>query len=165
MLTTDSGRDHLGVARLDVRNGELTWLVTDDEHDVTARLSPDGETLLVVTDDDGTSRLAVHDVDGTFRHAVGLPAELRGGVADFLAVPRWSPDGTGLAITWTDPATPADVLLVDAARGRSRRRGLVPRAAGGPRPRRPHQPRRADARRRDRAVLRLLARRSRRGRA
>lgn len=119
VITTDSGRDHLGVARLDVRSGELTWLVTDDEHDVTARLSPDGETLLVVTDDDGTSRLAVHDVDGTFRHAVGLPTELRGGVADFLAVPRWSPDGTGLAITWTDPATPADVLLVDAARGRS----------------------------------------------
>ncbi|MDD7920912.1 alpha/beta fold hydrolase [Actinomycetospora callitridis] len=119
VITTDSGRDHLGVARLDVRSGQLTWLVTDDEHDVTARLSPDGETLLVVTDDDGTSRLAVHDVDGTFRHAVGLPAELRGGVADFLAVPRWSPDGTGLAITWTDPATPADVLLVDAARGRS----------------------------------------------
>jgi pimeloyl-ACP methyl ester carboxylesterase len=119
VITTDSGRDHLGVARLDVRSGDLTWLVTDDEHDVTARLSPDGETLLVVTDDDGTSRLAVHDIDGTFRHAVGLPAELRGGVADFLAVPRWSPDGTGLAITWTDPATPADVLLVDAARGRS----------------------------------------------
>lgn len=119
VITTDSGRDHLGVARLDVGTGELTWLVTDDEHDVTARLSPDGGTLLVVTDDDGTSRLAVHDVDGTFRHAVGLPAELRGGVADFLAVPRWSPDGTGLAITWTDPATPADVLLVDAARGRS----------------------------------------------
>lgn len=119
VITTDSGRDHLGVARLDVRSGALIWLVTDDEHDVTARLSPDGETLLVVTDDDGTSRLAVHDVDGTFRHEVGLPAELRGGVADFLAVPRWSPDGTGLAITWTDPATPADVLLVDAARGRS----------------------------------------------
>ncbi len=127
VLTTDSGRDHLGVARLDVGNGELTWLVTDDEHDVTARLSPDGETLLVVTDDDGTSRLAVHDVDGTFRHAVGLPAELRGGVADFLAVPRWSPDGTGLAITWTDPATPADVLLVDAARGRS---GVVASSRG-----------------------------------
>ena len=119
VITTDSGRDHLGVARLDVRTGALTWLVTDDDHDVTARLSPDGETLLVVTDDDGTSRLAVHDADGTFRHAVGLPAELRGGVADFLAVPRWSPDGSGLAITWTDPATPADVLLVDAGRGRS----------------------------------------------
>jgi dipeptidyl aminopeptidase/acylaminoacyl peptidase len=94
-------------------------LITDDEHDVAARLSPDGRLLLAVTDDDGASRLAVHDADGTFLRAVSLPPELRGGVADFLTVPRWSPDGTGLALTWTDPATPADVLLVDAGRGRA----------------------------------------------
>jgi acetyl esterase/lipase len=119
IVTTDSGRDHLGVARLHVRSGTLTWLITDDDHDVTARLSPDGRLLLAVTDDDGASRLAVHDADGTFLRAVSLPPELRGGVADFLTVPRWSPDGTGLALTWTDPATPADVLLVDAGRGRA----------------------------------------------
>ncbi|WP_433785130.1 alpha/beta fold hydrolase [Actinomycetospora sp. CA-101289] len=119
VITTDSGRDHLGVARLDVVTGALHWLVTDDDHDVTARLSPDGESLLVVTDDDGASRLAIHDADGTFRRDVALPADYAGGVADFLAVPRWSPDGTGLALTWTDPATPADVVLVDAGRGRA----------------------------------------------
>jgi pimeloyl-ACP methyl ester carboxylesterase len=119
IITTDSGRDHLGVARLDVRTGALTWLVTDDDHDVTARLSPDGETLLVVTDEDGASRLAIHDADGTFLREVALPAHYVGGVADFLALPRWSPDGTGLALTWTDPATPADVVLVDAGRGRA----------------------------------------------
>ncbi|MFC5139514.1 S9 family peptidase [Actinomycetospora rhizophila] len=119
VITTDAGRDHLGVARLDVATGALTWLVTDDAHDVSARLSPDGRLLLVVTDDDGASRLAVHDVDGTFLRAVALPPELRGGVADFLTAPRWSPDSTGLTITWTDPATPADVLIVDAGRGRA----------------------------------------------
>ncbi len=119
IVTTDSGRDHLGVARLDVVTGALTWLVTDDDHDVTARLSPDGETLLVVTDDDGASRLAIHDADGTFLREVALPAGYVGGVADFLAVPRWAPDGTGLALTWSDPATPADVVLVDAGRGRA----------------------------------------------
>ncbi|GAA4911562.1 dipeptidyl aminopeptidase/acylaminoacyl peptidase [Actinomycetospora succinea] len=119
LLTTDAGRDHLGVARLDVATGALTWLVTDDAHDVAAHLSPDGRLLLVLTDDDGASRLAVHDVDGTFLRAIALPPELRGGVADFLSTPRWSPDSTGLAVTWTDPATPADVLIVDAARGRA----------------------------------------------
>lgn len=119
VITTDAGRDHLGVARLDVATGALTWLVTDDAHDVSARLSPDGRLLLVVTDDDGASRLAVHDVDGTFLRAIALPPELRGGVADFLTAPHWSPDSTGLAVTWTDPATPADVLIVDAGRGRA----------------------------------------------
>jgi acetyl esterase/lipase len=119
IVTTDSGRDHLGVARLDAATGLLTWLVTDDDHDVSARLSPDGRLMLVVTDEDGMSRLAIHDADGAFLRDVTLPAELRAGVADFLTLPRWSPDGTGLAITWTDPATPADVLLVDAERGRA----------------------------------------------
>jgi len=116
VLTTDSGRDHTGIARLDPDLGQLTWLVTDDAHDVSGRLSPDGRRLLVVTDDDGASRLAVHDLSGAHLRDVTVPGV---GVADFLTTPRWSPDGGGLALTWTDPATPADVLLVDAATGRS----------------------------------------------
>jgi dipeptidyl aminopeptidase/acylaminoacyl peptidase len=116
IVATDSGRDHLGLARLDVITGALTWLVTDDAHDVTGRLSPDGGSLLVSTDDDGASRLAIHDAEGTRRLDVALPGV---GVGDYLTVPRWSPDGQGLALTWTDPATPADVVLVDAGRGRS----------------------------------------------
>ncbi|MHC1563287.1 S9 family peptidase [Actinomycetospora sp. C-140] len=119
IVTSDSGRDHLGVARLDVVTGTLTWLIVDDAHDVAGRLSPDGERILAVTDEDGASRLTVHDAEGTFLREVALPPGLRDGVADFLTVPRWSPDATGLAITWTDPATPADVVLVDAERGRA----------------------------------------------
>ena len=116
VVTSDSGRDRLGVARLDVATGALSWLVVDDRHDVSARLSPAGATLLVTVDDDGATGLAVHDVDGTHRRNVALPGV---GVADFLTVPRWSPDGTGVVLTWTDPATPADVVLVDAGTGRS----------------------------------------------
>ena len=117
IVTTNSGRDRTGIARLDPDSGALDYLVTDDAHDVTGRLSPDGSQLLVVTDDDGASRLAIHDAaTGGHRVDVVTPGV---GVADYLTVPRWSADSQGLALTWTSPTVPADVVLVDAATGRT----------------------------------------------
>jgi dipeptidyl aminopeptidase/acylaminoacyl peptidase len=117
IVTTNSGRDRTGLARLDPDTGALTYLVTDDAHDVTGRLSPDGAHLLVVTDDDGASRLAIHDAPtGAHRLDVVTPGV---GVADYLTVPRWSADAQGLALTWTSPTVPADVVLVDATTGRT----------------------------------------------
>lgn len=117
VVTTNSGRDRTGLAHLDPHTGTLTYLVTDDAHDVSGRLSPDGRLLLVVTDDDGASRLAIHDAaTGEHRVQVTTPGV---GVADFLTVPRWSADSQGLALTWTSPTVPADVVLVDAAAGRT----------------------------------------------
>lgn len=117
VVTTNSGRDFTGLARLDPDTGALSWLVTDDAHDVTGRLSPDGRLLLVVTDDDGASRLAIHDAaTGEHRVDVITPGV---GVGDFLTLPRWSADSQGLALTWTSPSIPADVVLVDAATGRT----------------------------------------------
>jgi prolyl oligopeptidase PreP (S9A serine peptidase family) len=125
IVTTNSGRDRTGVARLDPDTGALTYLVTDDAHDVTGRLSPDGAHLLVVTDDDGASRLAIHDaVTGEHRVDVVTPGV---GVADYFTVPRWSADSQGLALTWTSPTVPADVVIVDAATGRT---GTVASSAG-----------------------------------
>jgi prolyl oligopeptidase PreP (S9A serine peptidase family) len=117
IVTSNSGRDRTGIARLDPDTGALTYLVTDDAHDVAGRLSPDGTQLLVVTDDDGASRLAIHDaVTGAHRVDVVTPGV---GVADYLTVPRWSADSQGLALTWTSPTVPADVVIVDAATGRT----------------------------------------------
>ena len=117
VVTTNTGRDRTGIARLDPDTGALDYLVTDDAHDVAGRLSPDGAHLLVVTDDDGASRLAIHDaVTGAHRVDVVTPGV---GVADYLTVPRWSADSQGLALTWTSPTVPADVVIVDAATGRT----------------------------------------------
>jgi dipeptidyl aminopeptidase/acylaminoacyl peptidase len=117
IVTTNAGRDRTGIARLDPTTGAVTYLVTDDAHDVSGRLSPDGARLLVVTDDDGASRLAIHDAaTGEHRVDVVTPGV---GVGDFLTVPRWSADSQGLALTWTSPTVPADVVLVDAATGRT----------------------------------------------
>ncbi|GLZ52863.1 alpha/beta fold hydrolase [Actinomycetospora sp. NBRC 106378] len=117
LVTTNSGRDRMGIARLDPSSGGLEYLVTDDAHDVSGRLSPDGRLLLVATDDDGSSRFAIHDAEsGAHLRDVVTPGV---GVGDFLTLPRWSADSQGLALTWTSPTVAADVVLVDAATGRT----------------------------------------------
>ncbi|NYD38646.1 alpha/beta fold hydrolase [Actinomycetospora corticicola] len=120
LVTTNTGRDRTGIARLDPSASfpdNVSYLVTDDAHDVSGRLSPDGRLLLVVTDDDGSSRFAIHDAEsGAHLRDVVTPGV---GVGDFLTLPRWSADSQGLALTWTSPTVAADVVLVDAATGRT----------------------------------------------
>ena len=91
VLTTNRGRDFAGVARCDLAEDRWTWLITDDEHDVTGWLAPDGSAILAERNDDGRSVLAVHDAaDGAWLRDVTLPAA--GCVSDVpLPEPRWSP--------------------------------------------------------------------------
>ena len=160
LVTTDHGRDHTGIARLDVDSGAVEWLVTDDAHDVSARLSPDGRLLLVVTDDDGASRLAVHDAARCAPAGRGHPRR-RG-----RRLPHAAPVVGRLRRArphLDDPAIPADVVLVDAAPGAAasppRRAGDSPVSSCAPR-----RARHPDARRRDVPCL-VYAPRTRRGRA
>lgn len=122
VITTDRGRDTTGVARLDLAGGTWTWLVTDDAHDVAAWPSPDGRVLLVETSVDGESRLALHDAaDGARLRLLPLPGEgtPAAGVAT-VTEPAWSPDSSRVALSFSAPAVPGDVLVVDAATGAAR---------------------------------------------
>ncbi|MGW1678619.1 alpha/beta fold hydrolase [Saccharopolyspora sp. NPDC002376] len=119
IATTNFERDRTGVARIDPRTGDQTWLVTSDEHDLTGWLSPDGSKLLVQANDDGASRLALHDASSGERlHSVRLPAD--GWCAFPLPQPVWSPDSRYIALTFSGPTVPGDVLLVDASTGECR---------------------------------------------
>ncbi|WP_263250452.1 alpha/beta hydrolase family protein [Saccharopolyspora rosea] len=119
VVTTNSGRDRTGIARLDPRTGERTWLVTSADHDLSGWLSPDGRTLLVHTNDDGTSRLALHDAaSGERLRGVRLPAD--GWCGYPLPAPVWSPDSRSVALSFSGPAVPGDALLVDVATGEAR---------------------------------------------
>ena len=117
VVTTNRGRDLLGVARLDLETGEWTWLAIDDEHDVTGWLCPDGVTLMTSVDVDGTSRVRIHTASGS--KAVELPGL---GCVDGhpLPSPRWSPDGSKIAASFSGPAVPGDVLSIDAETGVAR---------------------------------------------
>ncbi|GGM77711.1 peptidase S9 [Longimycelium tulufanense] len=120
VVTTDRERDLLGVARYERAGGRWSWLVTSDEHELTGWLSPDGQLLLVETNDDGVGRLALHDAEtGAKLHDLAVPAG--GWVSWPLAEPAWSADSQLVALTFSSPTVPGDVLLVHAEGGEVRR--------------------------------------------
>jgi acetyl esterase/lipase len=119
IVTTDRGRDFTGIARLDLGTGDRSWLVTDDTCDLAAWPSPNGRLLLVEASVDGGSRLALHDArTGELLHPVPLPGQgtAVAGVAP-MNEPVWSPDGARIALSFSSPVLPGDVLVVQTASG------------------------------------------------
>ncbi|MHB8836077.1 MAG: TolB family protein, partial [Candidatus Methylomirabilia bacterium] len=79
-----------------------------------AHASPDGRTLALVTAERGLTRLALLDLDGP------LPARsssrlrpLSGLSAEQFAVPRWSPDGSRIAVSVRTPGGEQEIRILD----------------------------------------------------
>ncbi len=114
VLTTNHERDMAALARYDVAGGQLSWLVTDDGHELTGWLSPNGDTLLVECNNEGWSELSLHEgYSGERISGLTLPAA--GVVTAPYPDPRFSPDGSVVAMSLTAPDVPGDVLLLDVA--------------------------------------------------
>ena len=116
VVATDATTDHTRIVRHDLDGGEWRPLVADDEHDLLCWPSPDGRLLLIETNDDGVSRLSLHDAaTGERVRQVRLPGD--GVVVYPMPDPVWSPNSRYLAISYTDPGVPGDILLLDTAAG------------------------------------------------
>ena len=112
VVSSNADRDRVGVTRIDPRTGDRTWLVTSEEHDLLGWLAPDGNSLLVQANDDGAGRLALHDArTGRLRREVPLPGD--GWCAFPLPSPVWSPDSRLVALSFSAPDVPGDVLVLD----------------------------------------------------
>ncbi|WP_127781765.1 alpha/beta fold hydrolase [Rhodococcus sp. X156] len=114
VLTSNHGRDLAALARYDVHDERLTWLVTDDDHELTGWLSPDGATLLVERNAEGWSELALHD-GRTGEHLRDLALPTPGVVTSPYPDPRFSPDGATVVLSLAAPSVPGDVLVLDVA--------------------------------------------------
>jgi acetyl esterase/lipase len=116
-FTSNFGREFTGIARYELAGGELAWIVTDDDTDLTGWLSPDGTTLVVERNLDGASELALHDAAAGHR-LHGLPLPAAGTISDHpLPAPRWSPDSAAMTFSISGAGQPGDALLADLRPG------------------------------------------------
>ena len=128
-FTTDETKGESFTKRVKNRTKEWTQLEQEsgapspikrfqaERGELQKAFATEADTDELVTDDDGSSRFAIHDAEsGAHLRDVVTPGV---GVGDFLTLPRWSADSQGLALTWTSPTVAADVVLVDAATGRT----------------------------------------------
>lgn len=111
VVATDAETDHTEITRYDVGTGDWHQLITGGGRDLICWPSPDGRLLLVEANDDGASRLSLHLASGEWLGDVPLPGD---GVVVFpMPDPVWSPGSRYLAISYTSPTVPGDVLLLD----------------------------------------------------
>ena len=113
IVTTNRGREFTGIARYDLAAERWTWLITDDTRDLAGWVSPDGRWILLERNDDGASLLTLHEA-ATGAAAGDIPLPAAGCVTDVpLPDPRWSPDGSMVAMSIAAAQIPGDVLLAD----------------------------------------------------
>jgi len=106
-FSSNNDREFTAVARYDIAAGHTDWLVAEDGFDLAGWLSPDGTQLLVERNNDGASELALHDaLTGRWLAAVPMPVTGSLGTA-----PVWSPDSAAVALSFSGPLMPFDVLL------------------------------------------------------
>ena len=106
-LLTDRGRDFMGLARMDVATGQVTYLVDHHWDMESLAVSPDARTLAYTANVDGYARLYIHDLAaGQSGQVLGLP---RGVVAE----PVFSPDGRFVAISVQSPQHNLNIWIVD----------------------------------------------------
>jgi len=106
-LLTDWDREFMGLARMDVTSGRVTYL-GDHHWDVESlAVSPDARLLTYTINVDGYARLYIHDLAaGQSGQVLGLP---RGVVAE----PVFSPDGRHVAVSLQSPQHNLNIWIVD----------------------------------------------------
>ena len=130
---SNKDREFLAIARYDLADASVTWLVTDDHADLIGWLAPDGSVLLVERNDDGASTLALHDA-ATGAKLSDLPLPSTGCITDArLPPPRWASDSAAMVLSVSGAELPGDVLLatgLDAREAKVRQLTNSARALG-----------------------------------
>jgi dipeptidyl aminopeptidase/acylaminoacyl peptidase len=113
-LATDRDGDFMRLARLDLSDGEIEYIMPDDWDVEEVELSEDGRWLAVTRNVEGYSDFVLFNGRGRRVPGPEMPRGILGGF-------EFSPDGDRLAFTLTGPDRNPDVWVVDLPEGEPRR--------------------------------------------
>lgn len=113
LCVSDFGRDLAGVARVDVGDGSLDFVVDADVEVDEAALRADGRLLAYLRNEDGAHRVIVRDLHtGEEREVPSLP---HGATYTYYQEGlAWDTAGRRLAISWTSSRAQPNVWVYDA---------------------------------------------------
>ena len=109
-VLTELGGEYLGVARFDPIAGTLAPLFRPDGDVETMALSPDGRRLAVAVNRAGWSELQLVEIETGAARGIERPLGVIGELV-------WSPDGTSLILSQTDPTRPRGLWRIDPESG------------------------------------------------
>ena len=110
-LATDSNRDFLGMARLDLASRALDWLHAPDRDVEVVRPSKDDARIAYVTNIDGYGHLAIRDMASGTDLKIELPGP---GIVPEVT---WLPDGSAVVFTLNGACRTPDLYRADAVTG------------------------------------------------
>jgi len=111
---SDQGREFPGLARIDLRDGPLSYLYTEGRELESLSVARDGRKLAFTVNDDGYSRLMTWDTGEDSPRRVDVPRSVIGGLT-------WSNGGRMLAFSLASSTKTSDVWIHDLSSGSVRR--------------------------------------------
>jgi dipeptidyl aminopeptidase/acylaminoacyl peptidase len=116
-LTTETAAGSLQAAVYDTTSQKLTLIKPDEWEQKAGRFSPDGRSLLMISNVDGRDVIYSYDTGSAKSAVLPLPAGVN---SDYFGeMPAFSPDGTRILFPHQSGNTPLDYWILERSSGKA----------------------------------------------
>lgn len=115
--TADGSRK---AAVLETATGQRSFVTPSDWEQRTADISPDGRTLIVVSNVDGREELVVYDLVSRKAKPLPIPAGVNTSGFYILTLPQFSPDGKEILFSHSSGSESLEYWIYNLAQGKAR---------------------------------------------
>lgn len=117
-IETEDGSRKAAVFEMATR--QHSFIAPSEWEQRTADISPDGRTLLVVSNVDGREELAVYDLPSRKARPLPIPLGVNTSGYYILTLPQFSPDGRDILFSHSSASEPLEYWVYNLAQGKAR---------------------------------------------